>query len=99
MTSFKEALDKNLETLELYVPVVDRVHGDAHPEFHGVRRLFEDIAGRVKETEPGPDFSREFELLRDITNNYTVPCDVCETYEAVYAMLAELDEAYQARDQ
>ncbi len=98
MTKFKEVLDKNLETLELYVPVVDRVHGDAHPEFHGVRRLFEDIAGRAREEGEDLDLSREFELLRDITNHYTVPCDVCETYEAVYTMLAELDESYQGRD-
>ena len=37
---------------------------------------------------------REFTSLRDITDNYTVPADVCETYEAVYNMLAELDAAY-----
>ena len=92
-------LDKHLETLELYVPVVDRIHGDAHPEFHGVRRLFEDIAGKAGTLEGEDDLAREFELLRDITNHYTVPCDVCETYEAVYAMLAELDESYRNRNQ
>ena len=34
--------------------------------------------------------------LREITDNYTVPGDVCESYEAVYNMLAELDKAYEA---
>lgn len=97
--TFKEALDKHLETLELYVPVVDRVHGPTHPEFHGVRRLFEDIAERTRKPDSDQNYDREFELLRDITNNYTVPCDVCETYEAVYTMLAQLDQAYQSPDQ
>ncbi|MFA5586961.1 MAG: iron-sulfur cluster repair di-iron protein, ric [Saccharofermentanales bacterium] len=98
MAEFKEVLDKHLETLELYVPVVDRVHGVAHPEFHGVRKLFEDIVSMTRNPSPGQDYSREFELLRNITNNYAVPCDVCETYEAVYTMLAELDAAYANKD-
>jgi len=34
--------------------------------------------------------------LRETTNNYTVPDDVCESYEAVYNMLSELDKAYHA---
>ena len=42
-----------------------------------------------------PDLNEEFAQLREITNNYTVPEDVCESYEAVYKMLAELDQAYQ----
>ncbi|NLM40178.1 MAG: iron-sulfur cluster repair di-iron protein, ric, partial [Firmicutes bacterium] len=46
--------------------------------------------------EEKPELDAEFEKLRQITGNYTVPGDVCETYEAVYNMLAELDKAYQA---
>jgi regulator of cell morphogenesis and NO signaling len=38
----------------------------------------------------------EFARLREITDDYTVPGDVCETYEAVYGMLADLDKAYHA---
>ena len=40
--------------------------------------------------------STRFVKLREITDNYTVPGDVCESYEAVYNMLAELDKAYEA---
>ncbi|HFI0330555.1 TPA: hypothetical protein ACGOU0_000971 [Streptococcus suis] len=43
-----------------------------------------------------PDLKEEFVKLREITDNYTVPGDVCESYEAVYNMLAELDKAYEA---
>jgi regulator of cell morphogenesis and NO signaling len=41
-----------------------------------------------------PELESEFAELRKITSNYTVPEDVCESYEAVYDMLAELDKAY-----
>ena len=43
-----------------------------------------------------PDLREEFTRIREISNNYEVPGDVCETYEAVYHMLAKLDKAYHA---
>lgn len=97
MTTFNQVKKRCLEKLGLYVPVVDRVHGDSHPEFHDVRRLFEKVNAKIKEAGTGkPELDEEFSQLREITDNYTVPNDVCETYEAVYNMLAELDEAYRA---
>lgn len=97
MTAFNEVKERNLEKLELYVPVVERVHGGSHPEFHDVRRVFDAINAKIKEAGTDrPDLDGEFRQLREITDNYTVPNDVCETYEAVYNMLAELDEAYRA---
>jgi len=96
LLTFKQARKRYLKTLEQYVPVVDRVHGEHHPEFHDVRALFDEINGKVKAagTET-PELTREFARLREITNNYEVPGDVCESYEAVYNMLAELDKASQ----
>ena len=92
--TFKQANKKYLKTLEQYVPVVARVHGEHHPEFHDVRAVFDEI--KVKAASPViPDLSSEFARLRKITNNYEVPGDVCESYEAVYSMLAELDKAYR----
>jgi regulator of cell morphogenesis and NO signaling len=79
------------------VPVVARVHGAHHPEFHEVRRLFEEIKAKVEAAGGGQaDLAREFAQLRELTDNYKVPGDVCESYAAVYEMLAELDAAYQA---
>lgn len=43
-----------------------------------------------------PDLVDEFAKLRKITDNYTIPDDVCESYEAVYNLLAELDKAYES---
>lgn len=95
MKSYNKANERNLKTLEQYVPIVDRVHGSSHPEFHDVRRLFEEINLKVNKTGADtPELDTEFKQLREITDNYSVPDDVCESYEAVYNMLAELDEAY-----
>lgn len=94
---FNQVKENHLKTLAQYVPVVDRVHGASHPEFHDVRRVYDELAKKVKNAGADkPELGKEFSELRKITNNYTVPGDVCESYEAVYNMLAELDEAYQA---
>ena len=95
MSDFKKALKKNEEKLGLYVPVVARVHGESHPEFHEVKRLYGQLMKRGKE-DPKADLDKDFESLHKITDGYTVPCDVCETYEAVYQMLSELEAAYKA---
>jgi iron-sulfur cluster repair protein YtfE (RIC family) len=79
-----------LGTLKTYVPIVDRVHGALHPEFHDVKRVFEDLSVKI---EAGMDVAPLFKELRVITDNYTVPTDVCESYEAVYMILKKLDKA------
>ncbi|MGI6685235.1 MAG: iron-sulfur cluster repair di-iron protein, ric [Bacillota bacterium] len=95
--TFNEVRERHFKTLEQYVPVVARVHGGSHPEFHEVHKLFDTINKKIKEAGlERPELRVEFAKLREITNNYTVPLDVCESYEAVYKMLAEVDKAYQA---
>ena len=95
MTRFAEAVERYFKLLETYVPVVARVHGEHHPEFHEVRRLFEETRDKVQAAkEARPELGTEFARLRGITDNYSVPGDVCESYAAVYQMLAELDQAY-----
>ena len=95
--TFNEVKAKHFETMKQYVPIVARVHGNNHPEFHEVKKLFDVLGKKIKESgTEEPELNEEFAKLREITNNYTVPGDVCESYEAVYKMLAELDQAYQA---
>jgi iron-sulfur cluster repair protein YtfE (RIC family) len=94
---FKKARATHMKTLKQYVPIVARVHGQNHPEFHEVHKLFDAINQKVKEAgSKRPELNEEFARLREVTNDYTVPDDVCESYEAVYNMLAELDKAYLA---
>lgn len=95
--SFNDAKKAHLKTLKTYVPVVERVHGSHHPEFHDVRKLFDAMAEKISAAGRGrPQLEEEFAQLRQVTDNYTVPGDVCESYEAVYQMLKALDQAYQA---
>ncbi|HHT03032.1 MAG TPA: iron-sulfur cluster repair di-iron protein, ric [Bacteroidales bacterium] len=95
--TFKQAKENNFKRLEQYVAIVDRVHGANHPEFHDVRKVFETIIKKSKEARvEKPELNEEFSQLRQITDNYKVPGDVCESYEAVYNMLEEVDKAYSA---
>lgn len=95
MTKFQEVLDQHFKNLDLYVPVVARVHGPTHPEFLKVRDVYDALMAKIKASD-GSDLKEEFSKLRSITNNYTVPQDTCETYAAVYTMLKDLDEAYSS---
>ncbi|TJX15691.1 iron-sulfur cluster repair di-iron protein, ric [Tissierella creatinini] len=95
--TFNQVKERYFKKLELFVPVVAKVHGAHHPEFHDVRKVYDSIVEKTKEAgSDKPSLHDEFVKLREITDNYTVPGDVCESYEAVYNMLSELDEAYQA---
>lgn len=92
---FSQLTKSKFKTLDQYVPVVERVHGDHHPEFIQVRKYYDQIVDKIKAAGvETPQLIEEWEGLREITQNYTVPGDVCETYEAVYHMLAEIDKAY-----
>jgi len=92
---FNQAMEKHLKKLELYVPIVSRVHGASHPEFYEVHKLYDAINLKIKEAMSNKaELNEEFAKLREITNDYTSPGDVCESYEAVYSMLAEIDKAY-----
>ncbi len=93
--AFREAKKKVLRRLQQFVPVVEKVHGGNHPEFHQVRAIFDRISEKITAAAASrPELEEEFAKLREITAHYTIPEDVCETYEAVYQMLAELDQAY-----
>ncbi len=95
--TFNMMKEKHLKTLEQYVPIVARVHGKSHPEFYEVQKIFDAISKKIKESNSqASDLNQEFIKLREVTDGYTVPDDVCESYEAVYNMLADLDKAYHA---
>jgi len=83
--------------LEQFTPIVQRVHGDNHPEFHEVKRLWDQVHEKTQAADASkPELNNEFKELRQMTDNYIVPDDVCESYEAVYTMLSEIDKAYQS---
>lgn len=88
---FKQAIFKYFETLDLYTNAIVNAHGKNHPETLEVRKLFE----KVKNADRNNHYlDNEFTQLRKVTDNYAIPDDVCETYEATYQMLAEVERAY-----
>ena len=93
--TFNEVKEKNFERLGQFMPIVDRVHGKNHPEIHEVKELWEEIQEKTSVAGSNePELDAEFTQLHEITGNYTIPDDVCESYEAVYNMLEEIDVAY-----
>lgn len=96
--TFEEVKAEHIERLEQYTPIVERVHGENHPEFYEVHQLFNQLNEKLQTSEAGQvDLHDEFKELRTVTNQYEVPEDVCESYEAVYNMLEDLDQAYSAK--
>lgn len=95
--TFNEVVEKYASKLDLWTTAITRAHGKSHPEAFEVRNLFEVMDAKVKEAGTSkPELEEEFNKLRKITDNYTVPGDVCETYAGVYNMLSEADKAYHA---
>lgn len=92
MSQFKKIKESHIEKLNQFVPIVARVHGGSHPEFFEVADIYNVIAKEIE--KDNADLTIEFASLRKVTNQYAVPSDVCESFEAVYDMLFELDEAY-----
>ena len=97
MATIKEYMDANQEKMELYTTAITRAHGKNHPEAFDVRELYTQVEKKVMAAgSERPDLDSEFEKLREITSNYTVPGDVCGTFEAVYKFLEEADHLYSA---
>ncbi len=77
-----------IQTLDKILPVVERVHGDHHPELHRVAQLYAQLRNA-----PGAEL---FAQLREASGNYAVPADACPTYEKTYRLLEELENEFSA---
>lgn len=89
---FEKLEIKYMDKLKLFVPIVNKVHGNDHPEFKKVKIEFDIILSKI--SNDNYDLTNQFDNLKLITNNYNVPKDTCESYEMVYQMLKELDISY-----
>ncbi|QQP70088.1 iron-sulfur cluster repair di-iron protein, ric [Carnobacterium sp. CS13] len=97
MALLNEVADKYFEKLDMFTVAITRAHGKNHPEAFEVRELFSEIKEKIQIAgSTKPNLDAELTQLREVTNNYTIPGDVCGTYAAVYNMLSETDQAYQA---
>ncbi|MBZ6527509.1 iron-sulfur cluster repair di-iron protein, ric [Aerococcaceae bacterium DSM 111021] len=95
MNTFTQYIDTHAEKLDLYTTAITRAHGKNHPEAFDVRDMYVDLKEKTDAAKPNqPDLNSEFTELREITDNYTIPGDVCETFAAVYNMLKEANSIY-----
>lgn len=92
MNKFINKYNKEIKKLTMFIPIVSRVHGSHHHEFYEVEKLFNMINHKI--INESYELDVEFVSLREVTNNYLVPSDTCESYEYVYVTLKELDELY-----
>ncbi|WP_423363365.1 hypothetical protein [Mycoplasma sp. P36-A1] len=96
-----ETIEENyLKTLNVFVPVVSRVHGANHPEFFEVKKIYEKMVEKLEANGfNDKSLKDDFLKLREITTNYTIPSDVCESFEKVYYLLSELDKEYELQNE
>lgn len=97
MITINDYINTHSEKLDLFTTAITRAHGKNHPEAFKVREVYTQMETKTKEAvSDRPDLDTEFNQLRELTNLYTIPGDVCDTYAAVYNMLSEADQAYRA---
>src|SRR5699024_8175507 len=93
--NFYETMDKYYNKLNMYSKALTKVNEGTHPEEFDLIHLFKRIDNELKESnQEDLNLDIEFESLREVTNNYTVPEDACEAFKGVYQMLSEADQAY-----
>ena len=95
--TFNEVVEEYSSKLDLFTKAITRAHGKHHPEAFEVRELYEAMNAKINEAGTDkPNLDEEFTRLRKITDHYTIPGDVCETYAGTYNMLLEADKSYHA---
>lgn len=96
MTTLKEFLLSEEEKLAMYTGAIAKVHSRLHPEVHEVKALYEDILSEVKQDEKSAGLRKAFDRLVELTNNFEIPADTCETFAAVYQDLATANQLFRA---
>lgn len=84
--------NQHIEQAAEFAPLIERVHGENHPELTRVRELTEQLA----QANDASTASSVFEQLRTVTDNYAVPADGCEAYQATYQALQRADQQHTA---
>lgn len=84
---------ENNEQLALYTKAITKAHSKKHPEVFEVHKLYQEI--QKKAQQENWDLTQEFAELRQLTDTYTIPTDVCQTFEKTYRLLATFDQLQQ----
>lgn len=84
--------NRHIEKAAQLAPIVERVHGRHHPELTRVRQLTQEL----QRLENRATSLTLFQELRTVTDNYAIPKDVCEAFEATYNALKRADQQLTA---
>lgn len=93
MDTVNDYLDERHEKLDFYTKAITNAHGQNHPEVFDVRQEYVQLCLAARN---GDNLDKNFVQLRETTNNYAIPSDVCPVFEATYHMLASADEMNQS---
>lgn len=80
--------NRHIEKAAQLAPIIERVHGKHHPEITRVRQIIEKLQSSDSTTKT----MTLFQELRTVTENYAIPKDVCEAFEATYRALERADK-------
>ena len=92
MIEFTKFMKKEQKKMDYYIQAVIKVHGKNHPEIFQVESLYQEL--QSQKGQSSTKIEKIFQELRQVTDHYKVPEDVCETYRAVYNTLEEADALY-----
>ncbi len=82
--------DQHLAQAAELAPLIERVHGERHPELTRVREL----TLALQQHDGSTPATELFTQLRAVTENYAIPEDACEAFEATYQALARADQQH-----
>jgi iron-sulfur cluster repair protein YtfE (RIC family) len=85
-------MNTQLDRAAQFAPIIERVHGSNHPELTRVREITLDL----QQTTDAARKTGLFTELRSVTQDYAVPGDVCEAFEATYRSLQQADGQHSA---
>lgn len=84
--------NRHIEKAAKLAPIIERVHGEHHPELTRVREITLELQDSNNATTAVPLFQE----LRTVTGDYAIPEDVCEAFEATYRALKRADKQLTA---
>jgi len=80
--------NRHIEKAAQLAPIIERVHGEHYPELTRVREITE----KLRRSNDATNAMTLFQELRSVTDNYGIPQDVCEAFEATYRALERADK-------
>lgn len=89
MTEATAYLQANQDRLEAFTKAITQAHGAHHPEVFDVREAYLQLRDKIN--AGATDIEEDFTQLRNLTDDYAIPGDVCQTFEATYRMLEKAD--------